>query len=416
MNDCKHCNAELFPDCECLTSNNNHSDSDLSLPFSQYATHTDFVSHIDKLMSNDLSLLHCNIRSLYKNMDKLEEIVTPCSKPPDIIALSETRIKETSIIATLPGYNFINENSQTQAGGVGAYIKNNLKYVQRRDLQFKMHGCENIWLEILGKRQKIIIGIVYRHPQYNIDEFSQSLSETITKIAKNNYVYYVLGDININLLNATNNSRIQQYIDTLCSLGCYPIINKPTRVVNEAESCIDHIYTNNLSTEITPYIMLHNISDHYPIYLTVSKARLKRDVKQRYFRDTSNVNIIAFDRDLHETLDSLPMQYSEWNVNEKFDFIVRSMKSLADTHMPVRKYTRREYKLKLKPWITHGIISFIKHRDYLFRVYKRSNLPTDFETYKQFRNRLTHVKDLAKRKYYEEQFAQNSRNSKRTWK
>ena len=79
--------------------------------------------------------------------------------------------KETSIIATLPGYNFTNENSQTQAGGVGAYINNNLKYVQRRDLQFKMHGCEKTWLEILGKRQKIIIGIVYRHPQYNIDDF-----------------------------------------------------------------------------------------------------------------------------------------------------------------------------------------------------------------------------------------------------
>jgi len=123
MNDCKHCNAELFPDCECLTSSNNHCDSNLSLPLSQYATHADFVSHTDKLMSNDLSLLHCKIRSLYKNTEKLEEIVTPCSKPPDIIALSETRIKETSIIATLPGYNFINENSQTQAGGVGAYIK-----------------------------------------------------------------------------------------------------------------------------------------------------------------------------------------------------------------------------------------------------------------------------------------------------
>ena len=169
------------------------------------------------------------------------------------------------------------------------------------------------------------------------------------KSQKTNYAYYVLGDININLLNATNDSRMQQYIDTLCSLGCYPIINKPTTVVNEAESCIDHIYTNNLSTELKPYIMLHHISDHYPIYWTVSKARLKRDVKQRYFRDTSNVNIIAFDRDLHETSDSLPMQYSEWNVNEKFDFIARSMKSLADTYMPVRKYTRREYKLKLKP-------------------------------------------------------------------
>ena len=67
--------------------------------------------------------------------------------------------------------------------------------------------------------------------------------------------------------------------------------------------------------------------------------------------------------------------------------------------MPVRKHTRREYKLKLKP----GIISSIKHRDYSFRVYKRSKLLTDFETYKQFRNRVTHGKDLAKRKYYEEQ-------------
>ena len=88
------------------------------------------------------------------NMDKLKEIITPCSEPPDIKALSETRIKETSIIATLPGYTFINENSQTQAGGVGAYIKNNLKYLQRRDLQFKMYGCENIWLQILGNVRK----------------------------------------------------------------------------------------------------------------------------------------------------------------------------------------------------------------------------------------------------------------------
>ena len=63
-------------------------------------------------MSNDLSLLLCIIRSLYKNIDKLEEIVSPCSKPPDIIALSEIRIKETSIIAPLVGYNLINENSQ----------------------------------------------------------------------------------------------------------------------------------------------------------------------------------------------------------------------------------------------------------------------------------------------------------------
>jgi len=40
--------------------------------------------------------------------------------------------------------------------------------------------------------------------------------------------------------------------------------------------------------------MLHDLSHHYPIYLPVSKARLKRDIKQRFFRDTRNVDITAF--------------------------------------------------------------------------------------------------------------------------
>ena len=48
-----------------------------------------------------------------------------------------------------------------------------------------------------------------------------------------------------------------------------------------------------LSTEINSYIILHDISDHFPIHLTVNKTRLKRDIKQRFVRDTRNVDIIA---------------------------------------------------------------------------------------------------------------------------
>jgi len=59
----------------------------------------------------------------------------------------------------------------------------------------------------------------------------------------------------------------------------------------------------------------------------------------------------------------------------------------------------------LLPNIEITCFAFTKDQNYL-------HIP---KSYKQFRNRLTHVKDLAKRKYYEEQFAQNSRNSKRAW-
>jgi len=76
------------------------------------------------------------------------------------------------------------------------------------------------------------------------------------------------------------------------------------------------------------------------------------------------------------------MKYSEMNITEKFDVIVWSMRGLPDIHIPVRKSARMKYELKLKPWITQGIISSIKHRDYLFRICIRPKLLTDFETYK----------------------------------
>jgi len=38
----------MIQDCQCLTNSNNNSDNDWSLPPSQYATHAELVSPINK--------------------------------------------------------------------------------------------------------------------------------------------------------------------------------------------------------------------------------------------------------------------------------------------------------------------------------------------------------------------------------
>ena len=45
--DCKHCNAQLLPDCECLTSNNNRPDSDLqfALPKARSNSGAKMIKH-----------------------------------------------------------------------------------------------------------------------------------------------------------------------------------------------------------------------------------------------------------------------------------------------------------------------------------------------------------------------------------
>ena len=62
------------------------------------------------------SLLHCNTRSLGKNVSLLHDILLSVETRPDIIAISETKINENSYVnINLPGYNFVNTNSKSQA-------------------------------------------------------------------------------------------------------------------------------------------------------------------------------------------------------------------------------------------------------------------------------------------------------------
>ena len=78
---------------------------------------------------NGFSMLHLNMRSLPKNLSLLEDFITTVEEAPEIIAISETKLKENNIHnISIPGYSFINTNSRTAAGGVAIYIANELDF------------------------------------------------------------------------------------------------------------------------------------------------------------------------------------------------------------------------------------------------------------------------------------------------
>ena len=74
--------------------------------------------------------MHINIRSLNKNFDSLLEFLHLLSAVPDIICLSETKIKDENITVPLglTNYEFIHTDSKTNAGGVAMYINSDIKF------------------------------------------------------------------------------------------------------------------------------------------------------------------------------------------------------------------------------------------------------------------------------------------------
>ena len=79
--------------------------------------------------------------------------------------------------------------------------------------------------------------------------------------------------------------------------------------------------------------------------------------------------------------------------------------------------SRKEKRLNEKPWITRGILTSIKTKNRLFKKYYKSN-SSDFskkQQYKKYLNKLTHIKNIAKRSYYENLIKKNKRNPSQTW-
>ena len=98
-------------------------------------------------------MIHFNTRSLAKNKNLIEEFITEIKYSPEVIGISETKINsKTCLSLNTPGFVFFfffHNDSPTNAGGVGVYINQNLKYKLRNDLLLNVPNCEDIWTEIL---------------------------------------------------------------------------------------------------------------------------------------------------------------------------------------------------------------------------------------------------------------------------
>ena len=121
------------------------------------------------------------IRSVKKNLDKLETYLNTLGFPFSIVALSETWLQDTTCtLYNLPGYSFIEQHRRERTGGgVGLFIKEGIHYFERPDLKYSDDNLESVFIEVdkdsflLGKA--IVIGVIYRPPGTEINVFNKVL-------------------------------------------------------------------------------------------------------------------------------------------------------------------------------------------------------------------------------------------------
>ena len=364
----------------------------------------------ENTVKSSFSIFHNNIVSINRNLENVELLLDELDFHFDVIGISETKItnsNESNAHPNISGYVFEHVPTPLASGGIGLFVDQSLNYSVLEKISNE--AFQALWVEIsFVDHKNIVCGIIYR--QHNSpDDFLTYLDRTIEKMVSDDKDVYIMGDFNIDLLKCETSQVSQDFLLSLRSCYLIPTVDKPTRVHRTSATLIDNIFVNNPDKLLASGNIVSDISDHFSQFCITTSAKDKfRQVKNVKIRDYSRFSGDRFNDDLTEVDWDQLIANGATCVNKLFSSFYNKYNAIVNKHAPMRKLSNRKAKQLSKPWITSGIRAAIKVK---YKLYATG----DEVRYKQYRNKISTLIRLSKRKYYDTFFENNMANIKKTW-
>ena len=275
---------------------------------------------------NQWSFFHLNVKSIPKHFDELEMYINSRKLVFTIIALTETWLDQSKQdLYNMSKYNCINRfRKQRRGGGVSLYIKNDIKFMNRPDLEYFDAEMESLFIEIdknvFNLSSNVVVCVIYRIPNTCMEIFNDRMSDIMNIVQREWEICYFLGDLNVDLLIHESHQSTAVFLDFLYSYNVFPLITKPTRVTKESATLIDHVLTNNfdINSKHVQGILCTSISDHYAIFHIASNAGItSADDIPVLKRNFTQNNMTRFTNEM-ENVEGIHQQYW-WYPNSLFD-------------------------------------------------------------------------------------------------
>lgn len=337
---------------------------------------------------SSIKIAHTNINSI---RNKIEHISAELSDY-DIICVSETKLNAsipTSQIL-IDGYmEPIRKDRVTNSGGgLAIYLKNNIYFTRRLDLE--NNNIESIWIEIHSLKNKSLLGLFYRPPN-SANEFWDYFEETLENASDHNLDLLILGDFNHDILKHGNTGKLNRIMP---KFNLQHIINNATRITENTQTCIDLIMSNHISTIINSEILTPFDSDHCTVTAEISSKVYKAQSYKKTVWRFEEADVTSIEHYLNSTDWSFIQRNNNINIiTEQFEEILHKT---AENHIPKKTFTVRPND---KPWMTTTIRKHMRQRNRLYHKAKLKNSTFHWQKFKNKRNEVVELVRQAKQDY-----------------
>lgn len=246
------------------------------------------ISHYKNYYSN---AIHVHFRSLPKNFDILNSVLHYLPKHPDIIALTETWLSDTTkhlyFMEGFSAFHLVRTNREH--GGICDFVRNGIHTDVVNDYCLINDEIELYTIKIIIDTVKYIIATVYRpHSKHiAINDFTDFLVTTLsTDLFRCNKII-ILRDFNINLLEHPIHLPTNIFINAMHAINYFPHISRPTRFPDNPHlsksSLLDHIWTNFTPPSLS-CILYFSVSYHLPVFINIIRKSAPNS-KHKKFSD-----------------------------------------------------------------------------------------------------------------------------------
>ena len=259
----------------------------------------------------------------------------------------------------------------------------------------------------------MICGVVYRHPNDNLDSFMTSINNCLDKINNENKYCIVMGDFKINLLNSDSDTATEEFLDLIISYYFSPHILQPTRITDHSATLIDNVLFNSTEHHTISGNIVFDLTGHLPNFIIINKFTILPKHIKFSRRDYS-----SFDEDaLLQECRSIDWECTHTDNNNTSlmcGAFHNNLKNLMDKHIPQKQLSQKDIKQMSKPWITKGIQKSIKVKNRYYKKFIANISPYYHSKFKIYRNyKLNHLIKLSKISYYNKYFDSNKSNIKK---
>ena len=122
-------------------------------------------------------------------------------------------------------------------------MSHSYEYKIHSEINIMNESVESLFIEInVPNTKNIIIGVVYRPPSSNSNDFLVYLTDLLNSPLLVNKDVFIMGDFNINILMHNNNNMSHEFLEIFLTASFLPLISKPTRMVNHSATLIYNIF------------------------------------------------------------------------------------------------------------------------------------------------------------------------------